>query len=281
MTAESAGVTSGLEIPCIPSGTELTPEVLAEQEARFIKVLDQLLPRAHEQGVTMRLIGSLAFRIQCPDTKYMEYDNQRYLTDIDFVAYGKQIDKVQDLFFELGWTENQNVLRLFGHQRRIFYHPSEPIHSDVFIDKLRFCHDIDFRGRLEIDSRTISLVDLLLEKLQIVEINRKDLIDIMVLLSQHPISTSGERKGRIDGTYLARLCGRDWGWWRTASMNIEKTAHFAGEYLQAEDADRVRLKLDQLAELIERQPRSLKWRLRSLIGERMKWYGEVEEVDRG
>jgi len=281
MVAEKTGAAPGSEIPCIPSGAGLTPVVLAEQEARFIEVLDQLLARAHELGATMRLIGSLAFRIQCPDTKYMEYDNQRYLTDIDFVAYGAQMEKVQDLFLDLGWSENQNVLRLFGHQRRIFYHPTEPIHSDVFVDKLRFCHDIDFRGRLEIDDRTISLVDLLLEKLQIVEINRKDLIDVMVLLSQHSISTSGGREGRIDGPYLARLCGREWGWWRTASMNIEKTAHFASEYLQAEDADRVRRKLDQLSELIAHQPRSLKWRLRSLIGERVKWYREVEEVDRG
>ncbi|MBD3237650.1 MAG: hypothetical protein GF330_13170 [Candidatus Eisenbacteria bacterium] len=268
-------------IPCIPPGAELTREVLEQQEARFREVLDQILAAARKHEATLRVIGSLAFRIQCPDYKYMEYDNQRYLTDVDFVAYGKQIDRVQDLFLELGWSENQNVLRLFGHQRRIFYHPSEAIHSDVFIDKLRFCHDIDFRGRLEIEQVTISRIDLLLEKLQIVEINRKDLIDVMVLLSQHPISAEGEQPGHIDGTYLARLCGRDWGWWRTATMNLEKTAHFAGEYLQGQDAERVREKIHALTDLIARQPRSLGWKLRALIGERVRWYREVEEVDRG
>lgn len=268
-------------IPCVPSGAELTREILERQEACFREVLDQLMAQARKHDATMRVIGSLAFRVRCPDFKYMEYDNQRYLTDIDFIAYGKQIERVQDLFLDLGWSENQNVLRLFGHQRRIFYHPSEAIHSDVFIDKLRFCHDIDFRGRLEIEEVTISLVDLLLEKLQIVEINRKDLIDVMVLLSQHPISSEDQREGHIDGSRLAQLCSRNWGWWRTATMNLERTAHFAGEYLRAEDAACVRQKVATLSGLIAREARSLRWKLRALIGERAKWYREVEEVDRG
>jgi hypothetical protein len=269
-----------VEIPCIPDGSELTREVLERQEARFREVLETLFARAEQLGATMRVIGSLAFRIRCPDTKYMEYDNQRYLTDIDFVAYARQIDRVQDLFLEAGWSENQSVLRLYGHRQRIFYHPTEPIHSDVFLDKLRFCHDIDLRGRLEAEDVTISLIDLLLEKLQIVEINRKDLVDLMVLLGQHAIETSGDGDG-IDGARLARLCARDWGWWRTATMNLEKTAHFAGEYLGAEDAAAVRGKVQALEQLIAAGPRSLRWKLRAKVGDRLRWYCEVEEVDRG
>ena len=274
-------VNEAVEIPCIPKGVGLTREVLEKQEACFLEVLDELMTQAKEHGATMRVIGSLAFRIQCPDYKYLEYENQRCLTDIDFMTYHKDIEKVQDMFSSLGWSENQNVLRLFGHQRRIFYHPTLAIHSDVFIDKLRFCHDIDFRKRLEIAFPTISLVDLLLEKLQIVQINRKDLIDIMVLLRQYPIVSEGDRTGQIDGSYVARLCGNSWGLWKTAAMNLEKTAQFAGEYLELEDAEAVRERLRALSDLIARHPRSLKWKLRSVVGRRIKWYRDVEEVDRG
>ncbi|MBD3349200.1 MAG: hypothetical protein GF400_08420 [Candidatus Eisenbacteria bacterium] len=267
-------------IPFIPAGAELTRQVLQEQERRFNDVLGEIMSAAEKHGATMRVIGSLAFRIQCPDFKHLEYDNERYLTDVDFIAYGKEIDKVQDAFFSLDWTENQSVLRLFGDKRRIFYHPGEPIHSDVFIDKLRFCHEIDFRGRLDIDETTISLVDLLLEKLQIVEINRKDLVDMMMLLRQHEISRDGSDQHRIDGAYLASLCASDWGLWRTATMNLRKSAKLAEEYLEPEDATVVTERLATLRRLIDEKPKSVKWRMRSKIGDRVKWYREVEEVDR-
>ena len=266
--------------PFIPEGAGLTREVLVKQERRFVEILELILEKASERGATMRVIGSLAFRLACSDFKDLEYANERYLTDVDFVAYGREIDRVQDTFFDLGWSENQNVLRLFGDKRRIFYHPSEPVHSDVFIDKLRFCHEIDFRGRLEIEDVTISLVDLLLEKLQIVEINRKDLVDTMMLLRQHGVSEDGRDQHLIDGAYLASLCGSNWGLWRTSTMNLRKISGFAVDYLAPEDSEVVRERLRVLVRLIDDAPKSLAWRARARIGDRMKWYREVEEVER-
>ncbi|MBD3367333.1 MAG: hypothetical protein GF405_04025 [Candidatus Eisenbacteria bacterium] len=267
-------------IPFIPEGAELTPDVLEEQERRLSQILDELVAKADEHGATIRVLGALAFRIKCPDYKWMEYENERVLTDIDFMAYMKEIDRVQDTFFDLGWEENQNVLRLFGDKRRIFYHPTEPVHTDIFIDKLRFCHEIDFRGRLELDSPTITLADLLLEKLQIVEINRKDLIDVMMLLRQHAVSETEGDNAAVDGAYIARLMGGDWGFWRTATMNIEKVERFADEYLGIDEAAPVKKRLAVLSRLIDDQPKSMAWKLRSKIGDRVTWYREVEEVER-
>ncbi len=266
-------------VPFIADGTMLSPRVLEEQERRFSEILETILERARERGATMRVIGSLAFRLACPDYKHLEYENGRYLTDVDFVAYGREIDRVQDAFFDLGWSENQNVLRLFGDKRRIFYHPTQPVHSDVFMDKLRFCHEIDFRGRLEIEGTTISLVDLLLEKLQIVEINKKDLVDVMMLLRQHEVSEDGDQHA-IDGVYLAALCGRDWGLWRTTTMNLTKAMKLVPEYLDDDDARQVAGRLRVLQRLIDDAPKGLKWKMRSRMGDRVKWYREVEEVER-
>ncbi|MEA3266863.1 MAG: hypothetical protein U9P42_07960 [Candidatus Fermentibacteria bacterium] len=270
----------GVHAPFLPEGVALTPELLEEQENSLMKVLDQIMEKSNDFGITLRTLGSIAFRIKCPDSKYMEYENSRYLTDIDFIGFSKEIAGIQDLFFDLGWEENQTVLRLFGDKRRIFYHPTEPIHSDVFLDKLRFCHEIDFRKRLKIDYPTISIVDLLLEKLQIVEINRKDLVDVMVLLRQFDVSEDGTQLDCIDGKHIARLCSRDWGWWRTATANLEKTRELSKDYLSDVDAGAVDVKIDYILKLINSRKRSLKWKTRSLIGEKMKWYREVEEVER-
>ncbi|MDA3813948.1 MAG: hypothetical protein PF570_06805 [Candidatus Cloacimonetes bacterium] len=268
-------------IPFIPDGAEINEETLKIQESCFFEILEEILAKVKKFDVTLRVVGSIAFRLKCPDYKYIAYKNQRFLNDIDFIVYSKDIIKVQDIFFELGWSENQNILRLFGDKRRIFYHPDKPVHSDIFINKLRFCHEIDFRKRLEIDNPTISLIDLLLGKLQIVEINKRDIIDMMVLLSQYPISTDGNNNGYINGEYLAKLCSNDWGWWKTTNLNIEKTYKLSDEYLNKENAKKIKDKLGVLSQLIDEKPKSLKWKLRAIIGEKKRWYREVEEVERG
>jgi hypothetical protein len=270
----------GVHAPFLEVGTALTPEVLTQQEHKFLELLDELMAEADEHQVTIRAIGSIAFRLKCPDYKYMEYENERYLTDIDFVGYSKEIAGIQDMFLGMNWQENMTVLRLFGDKRRVFYHPELPLHSDVFLDKLRFCHEIDFRGRLELDTTTIPVVDLLLEKFQIVEINKKDLIDIMVLLRQFPIEARENATSCIDGARIAELCAKDWGWWRTVTMNIEKTALFASQYLSQDDAAVVKTRLDRISAVVDEEPRSLKWNIRSLLGDRVKWYREVEELGR-
>ncbi|MBN1423766.1 hypothetical protein JXA88_04340 [Candidatus Fermentibacteria bacterium] len=266
--------------PFLEGGVMLTPEVLSEQEEKFVGLLEGILERASAHRVTLRVIGSLAFRVQCPDYKYMEYENARFLTDIDFVGYSRDIAGIQDLFLGMRWEENMTVLRLFGDTRRVFYHPELPLHSDVFLDKLRFCHEIDFRGRLELEYPTIPLADLLLEKLQIVEINKKDLIDIMVLLRQFPVGLAFDSESSIDGTRVAAICGNDWGWWRTTTRNIEKTMRFASEYLSADNATIVQTRLATLAAMVDTSPKGLRWKARALVGERVKWYREVEELQR-
>ena len=276
----SGRVPAGAHAPFLKEGEDLTIKSLEDQERQFEALLDEFMTRAAEHRATIRVIGSLAFRMRCPDYKHIEYESGRYLTDIDLITYSRDVAGVQDMFDDMGWKENMNILRLFGDKRRIFYHPELPLHSDVFLDKLRFCHEIDFRGRLELDSPTIPLVDLLLEKLQIVEINRKDLVDIVVLLSQYSVREAPDARDCIDGVRVAALCSRDWGWWRTATMNMDKAGAFAGDFLPDDRAKRVRERLDTLSSMIGTRPKSLRWKLRSIVGDRLRWYREVEEVER-
>jgi hypothetical protein len=257
----------------------VTEDELKRQEEEFFKIADAMMEEAKKRGVTLRLLGAIAFRSHCPKYKFMQYSLGRILTDIDFASLSREAPKLQRLFHDMGCSENEMVMKLFGRERRIFYYANSQIHSDVFFDKLKFCHDIDFSRRLNIDYPTISVADLLLEKLQIVEINAKDLIDSVMLFCEHPVAETDEET--INSSYISDLCSRDWGLWRTVTGNLSKLRSFLPKYIKV-DADRQRA-LDGISSLenaIGSKEKSLVWKLRAKIGEKKKWYREVEEVER-
>ncbi|MFZ5631453.1 MAG: hypothetical protein ACOY40_01260 [Bacillota bacterium] len=236
---------------------------------------------AKKRGIVMRILGSIAFRIHCQKFRHWHESLNRRLTDVDFVTYYREVDKVEKLLFDFGCTQDEDVYTLHGKERRIFYYPGTSIHSDVFIDKLRFCHEIDFSGRLEIDDMTISLVDLLLEKMQIVQINEKDIIDTIMLFREH-YAGPGDTE-TINTDYLAALCGKDWGLWKTVTDNLEKVNMFLTKYQALTDEDRADVsgKIKATLDRINQEPKSVRWKLRARIGDKVKWYNEVDEVDRG
>jgi hypothetical protein len=142
-------------------------------------------------------------------------------------------------------------------------------------------HKLDFRGRLELDSPTITLVDLLLSKLQIVEINEKDIQDILVLFAEHGLG-SGHRE-LIDVDYLLKLTKNDWGLYYTSQLNLGKAREFAGHYDVIDDTIRqnVQGRIDEVVGQMEEAPKSLKWRARARVGTKVKWYEDVGDVHRG
>jgi hypothetical protein len=142
------------------------------------------------------------------------------------------------------------------------------------------CHMLEFKNRLELDYPTIPLSDLLLQKIQIIKINEKDIKDIIILLREHQI---GEfEKETVNINYIARLLSKDWGFWYTVTLNLDKTKEFLAEYKNLADADRkdVETKLDNILKRIEDEPKSIQWKLRSKVGTSKKWYTEVEELIR-
>jgi hypothetical protein len=244
----------------------------------FIEQAYQILEAAKARNVTLRLIGALAFHIRCPDCNYIQTRAQRLFTDIDFMAYFPQRGDVEKLFKELGYVEDRRVKTVPGLRRSIFFHRDHAWHSDVFYDVLDFSHEIDLKGRLELDYPTLSLVDLLLEKLQIAQINRKDVIDTVMLLRQHDLGDAAGATIQVD--HLARLTKADWGLWKTVTTNLDKIGRLADldEVLTEEDREIIRGRLQGILARIDDEPPTLRWRLRSRIGERIKWYRDVDEV---
>jgi len=252
---------------------EIQGEFLAER-TRLLEAMDQ----PENRGLSLRLIGALAFRTHCPEYGRLQEALGRVFTDIDFVGYSRDFQAIIHFLTEAGYEEDKMVTRLFGEGRLIFHDPRFGRHIDVFLDKLDFCHPLPFVGRLEADRPTMPLAELLLEKMQIVRINEKDLIDTLMLLREHPV---GEGDGQtINAGIICGFAANDWGWWRTLTGNLDTVVEVLSKYpqLDAEDVRIVTQRVNELRTRIDAAPKSRRWKMRAAVGERVKWYKDVEEL---
>jgi hypothetical protein len=163
-------------------------------------------------------------------------------------------------------------------QRHIYFHPKGWFYVDVFFDKLLAAnHPLDFRGRLELDSPTITPADLLLEKLQIVFPDEKDIKDLLLVLRAHDISQE-EEKNEIDAKFIADRLALDWGFWYTVTSNLSGLRQYVGDaqILTSEEKQDLTSKIDSLLRAIEAKPKSTGWKMRSIVGTKRKWYNPVE-----
>src|SRR3970040_968911 len=145
--------------------------------------------------------------MHCSKYGYLQQAMGRAYTDIDFAAYRKQAREIKGLMSALGYVEDQEVFIVSEGDRSIFSNPDNGLHVDIFYDKLDFCHVISWIARLEVDAPTIPLAEMLLEKMQIVKINEKDVIDTIMLLLEHPLGDADADVINIG--WIAHLCSKD------------------------------------------------------------------------
>lgn len=245
---------------------------------KFENELRRIIDASDKAGLLLRVIGSLAFQMHCTKYGYLQQAMGRAYTDIDFGGYRRQAREVKALMSGLGYIEEQEVFIVSEGNRSIFNHTSNELHVDVFYDKLDFCHEISWNNRLEVDAPTIPLAEMLLEKMQIVKINEKDVIDTIMLLLEHPLGD--DDKETINVGLVAHLCAKDWGLWRTTTMNLDKVSKLAQGYPQLKDEEKqhVAAQVQKVMERIEAEPKPMAWRLRARVGDRVKWYKDVDEV---
>jgi hypothetical protein len=238
-------------------------------EEDFMANMNVILASAKENGVILRLIGSIATRLHSPSARSQVIP--RALTDIDFVGYSSQSKKVQSLFQNSGYAGDDEFNMIHGAERLLFF-GKNGLHIDVFFDVLTMSHRLDLRGRLELDYPTISLTDLLMTKLQIVELNEKDVKDMICLLNDHDFADSDQPE-KINSKYIADLCSKDWGVYKTFTMNLNRIlAHLdklgSDEKMRTRVSDQCKALLNQ----IEQVPKSTKWKMRARVGEKKRWY---------
>lgn len=226
---------------------------------------------ARKAGVKVKLLGGAGIHLHSPSATHAPL--KRKYGDLDFAISKKHRKGVLDLFPALGYEANERFNLMNGDSRLYFYDSDNGRQVDIFIDVFKMSHVIDLRGRLDGEGPCASPADLLLSKLQIYEVNRKDLVDVTALVLDHPI---GSGEDEIDARYLARCMANDWGLYRTVQLNIDKLLATVEEL----DVDReaVRKRIAELWSVVMLEPKPIKWKLRAQVGDRMQWYELPEEV---
>jgi hypothetical protein len=246
----------------------------------YLEEARHLTMDAEKEGITLRVMGPIALHFYFPEHvdqyRRMERLGERVFTDIDYASYGKCRGKIVPFFEKQGYELEKRSAMLSGNTRHIYFGGRIPM-IDVFFDKLDYNHPIDYKNRLEIDPYCVSLTDLLLQKLQIVQINDKDLKDGMLLLLAAEIGMADG--GLINARYLEKLMSDDWGFYYTATMNLEKIKEASRNVKALSEVDRVLIEehVEQLILIFENSSKSGGWKRRSKIGTKKLWYKEVAD----
>lgn len=245
----------------------------------------EIVNAAQNKGIQLRLLGALAISIQSLATKkyYKTFIKNRIngfenpFTDLDFIGYSKDREKICKLLEELGY-ETRGRFTAIEFDRLIYRDKTRNFVIDVFLDRLSMCHTIDFRGRLELEDLTAPLSDLLLSKMQIVNISEKDIKDTITLFLDHGVEDKDRKT--INHQYIAKTLANDWGFFYTVTTNLEKLKtdfkYLYERVISKELIQNLYSKIDVLLDRIEKEPKSFSWKMRAKIGSKKKWYQDVD-----
>lgn len=245
----------------------------------IVEEANRLMDQAQREKLHLRLIGGLAVRMHSPNLDQFKF-NREY-PDIDFVTYRNEQRRLAPFFLQMGYQPDKVFNTLNGNRRQIYYDPQNSRHIDVFVGDFEMCHRLPLRDRLGLHPSTVPLAELFLSKTQIVQLNRKDALDLIGLLLDNDLGVNDS--GAINVDRIARLCARDWGLYKTTELNLSRL----DELLRGEDlglsvdqVNRVLQRIQMIREALRRVSKNILWKARDRVGTRLRWYTEVEEVNR-
>ncbi len=239
-------------------------------ESDILKEANRIIFAAADNGITLRLLGGTAIGFKCPSSKRPAVS--RKYPDIDLVGYRKQSRQIRELFTKLGYSPNEIFNALRSASRLMFFDLPNQRRVDIFLDYFEMCHKIDLRDRLALDPLTLTMADLLATKLQIFKTNEKDFKDITAILLDHEV-TETDKPDAINGMRLAELCSSDWGIYKTFTLVLDKTGSMLERFdLTPRDKEIVKERMKRISDLIEQKPKSMGWKARARVGEKVPWY---------
>ena len=240
--------------------------------------MHRLINEAHARDMFLRALGGLAVRAQSGD--FQKFFKREY-RDLDFITEDKDRKKMEPFFQEMGYESNRKFNLLNGSKRQIYQDPNSERHVDIFVGNFEMCHKLPMNNRLHLDPVTVPLAELLLSKAQIVELNRKDALDIASILLYNETGKDDNKKINLD--HIAQLCSQDWGLYKTTSINLKRVEEIVMDEnlnLTSEERELILQRSRQIQQTFEEMPKSLAWQMRDKVGTRVRWYEEVEEVAR-
>jgi hypothetical protein len=254
----------------------------SSEAAAAIARARELVALGAERGVRLRVLGGVAVALRAsPQTPPALL---RSVNDLDLAVPEGEGRRAGEVLLSSGLVAlSERFNTLHGHRRLVFVGAEDTtLKVDVFVGDLEMCHTVPLRERLERDPLTLTATDLLLSKGQIVRLTAKDRLDLYCLLWNHEVeaSSQGADPTGIDAGYVAELCAHDWGWWRTLTANLRACREALPEAaLAAGERELIAGRLTALEQALAAAPKSLRWRARSRVGDRVRWYEEPEEIE--
>jgi hypothetical protein len=247
------------------------PEEVGTEAIRLVRAADAT-------GVRLRLLGGAAIWVRCLSARSGPL--QRDYADIDVAGLSRSRQEIGRFFEAQGYAAEKLFNALHGATRLIFTDTRTGRSVDVIFDRFTMCHTIDLRDRLELDEATLSLADLLLTKLQIVQLNEKDVLDILALLADHEVDSSGDPEA-VDLRRITALTTDDWGLEHTIRRTLAEARERSKRVGAAQGVvGTIEGRIDALVAGLDGFPKTRRWRMRARVGERIRWYRLPEESRR-
>ena len=251
-----------------------TNGILSDMVDEAVRVAEE----AEREGVDLRLLGGVAIKVRAQDGLQPAFE--REYADLDWIVPKGKSSQAQKFFESLGYVPQTRFNTMYGRERLLYFDEEHDRQVDVLVGTFRMSHEIPFGKRMTLEPVTVPLAELLLTKLQIIELNEKDVRDTFALLYDHPV---GEEDGEsVNAAHIAKLCSSDWGLWRTFTANLEALdGHLKRYELSDEGKERISERVKALLQRIEEEPKTFGWKMRAKIGDRKRWYELPEEVEGG
>jgi hypothetical protein len=235
----------------------------------------RLVSAAERDGLVLRLVGGMAVRVRARTPLHPSL--VRDVQDIDFASPKGSSRGTAAFLVAQGYEPDRPFNATHGARRLLFYDRPHGRHVDVFVDVFEMCHVLPLSERLEVDPITLPLAELLMTKLQIVKLNRKDMLDAYALLLAHDVGDADAET--INAARIAELAARDWGLHRTFELTLDRLRVGLGEVeLDESEQATVRGRLDAIAQAMTIAPKTSRWRMRARVGERVRWYEDPDEI---
>lgn len=245
-------------------------------EGELISKSIELVSKATEKKIPLRLFGGLAVAYLAPNGRGVK-ELSRESNDIDLFSLSSHSSRLDQFMSDNGVEPDSKFNSLYGLYRRQYFYDGAKI--DLILDEFRMCHRIQLKGRLGMSSITIPPSDLLLTKLQIFEMNEKDIKDSLALLHDLKMGNADTHTS-IDAGYIAELLSKDWGIYRTVTMNLERiNSYLDSSSIEQKRKKRIGNEIEYLRNAIELRSKSIGWKIRAKVGDKVRWYELPEEVD--
>jgi hypothetical protein len=228
----------------------------------------RLIGHAHGQGLTLGVLGGVGIALLAPSARLSPL--ARDYGDLDLAIRRKDRARFEAFMAQCGYQPDQETNALFGRERLIYFDAARGLHVDIMLDHLRMCHDIPFHFH----DGALTPACLLLTKLQVVQTTEKDLRDVAALLVDMKLT---EGPSGIDMAWLAALCAKDWGLWRTVMDVLERVSTFSAAIGPVPGTYSLPSQVDVLTRRLGTSSKTLAWKARATIGRRVQWYELPDE----